>query len=183
VHDIQNIPEDGISYSALLLVDFQSILRSCSSPHIARVRAILSWSEPPPTMDPEWAPYWGNVVDAHVQIPPGVPDASPSSDEIGAVQIKYIDTASTGTGLTVPGAFFVGGETVGPRCPFGGLIAIQGKAPPNASNVLYRILIWPHGDQRKGTPILSSFDVVNMAEATDTQRTPDQTTGYLKYMD
>ncbi len=33
------------------------------------VRAILSWSTPPPADTPEWAPVWGNVVEAQIQIP------------------------------------------------------------------------------------------------------------------
>jgi hypothetical protein len=33
------------------------------------VRAILSWSSPPPADTPEWAPVWGSVVEALIQIP------------------------------------------------------------------------------------------------------------------
>ncbi|HEX4756618.1 MAG TPA: hypothetical protein VH308_01510 [Terracidiphilus sp.] len=33
------------------------------------VRAILSWNSPPPADTPEWAPVWGNVIEAQIQIP------------------------------------------------------------------------------------------------------------------
>jgi hypothetical protein len=38
--------------------------------HIIRVRAILSWNNPPPPNQPNWTPIWGNVRDAPIQVEP-----------------------------------------------------------------------------------------------------------------
>jgi hypothetical protein len=42
----------------------------CRRESLPLVRAILSWSAPPPPNTPNYSPVWGNVVDAHIQIPP-----------------------------------------------------------------------------------------------------------------
>jgi hypothetical protein len=35
---------------------------------LPKVRAILSWNLPPPTLAPEWRPVWGNVVESCIRI-------------------------------------------------------------------------------------------------------------------
>lgn len=40
----------------------------CSAYTVQRVRAILSWSFPPPTRTPNWTPVWGDVAEAEVRI-------------------------------------------------------------------------------------------------------------------
>jgi hypothetical protein len=42
----------------------------CPWESLPKVRAILSWNDPPPANQPDWPPVWGNVVDAHIQIDP-----------------------------------------------------------------------------------------------------------------
>jgi hypothetical protein len=38
--------------------------------HIIRVRAILSWNNPPPPNQPNWTPIWGNVREVPIQVEP-----------------------------------------------------------------------------------------------------------------
>ncbi|HET7372917.1 MAG TPA: hypothetical protein VFJ20_06005 [Gemmatimonadaceae bacterium] len=45
-------------------------LRFCVSELLVRVRAILSWNNPPPPNQPNWAPIWGNVREVTVLIEP-----------------------------------------------------------------------------------------------------------------
>jgi hypothetical protein len=45
-------------------------LRFCLSDLIVRVRAILSWNNPPPPNQPNWTPVWGNVRESRVLIEP-----------------------------------------------------------------------------------------------------------------
>ncbi|MGA2903895.1 MAG: hypothetical protein ABSD98_08685 [Candidatus Korobacteraceae bacterium] len=40
----------------------------CFEPNLPLVRAILSWSTPPPANTPGWTPVWGDVVNVHIQI-------------------------------------------------------------------------------------------------------------------
>jgi hypothetical protein len=53
VHDIATIPPGGLCYSAIQTVDLTRPGVSCKTPRIARVRAVLSWSNPPSTTDPD----------------------------------------------------------------------------------------------------------------------------------
>lgn len=40
----------------------------CFAPNLPLVRAILSWNNPPPANTPNFAPHWGNVAEARIQI-------------------------------------------------------------------------------------------------------------------
>src|SRR5579871_4333395 len=42
----------------------------CVTPSLPKVRAILSWNNPPTAGDPNFTPIWGKVVDAHIQLEP-----------------------------------------------------------------------------------------------------------------
>jgi hypothetical protein len=43
----------------------------CLVENLAKVRAILSWNNPPPPDDPDHPPVWGNVAEAYIQIDTG----------------------------------------------------------------------------------------------------------------
>jgi len=133
VHDFKNIPREGLCYSAILPVDLTYRRRSCTKPKIARVRAVLSWAIPPSTTDPNKLNYWGNRLDAHVQINPGdeISRPEPKIRNIGGIPIEDIFTASTG--MTTPTAVFAHNPAfsadawgLGRACPFGGQIKIEG---------------------------------------------------------
>jgi hypothetical protein len=135
VHDIANIPKDGLCYAAILPVDLTHHRRGCEKPKIARVRAVMSWQVPPSTTDPDKLEYWGNRLDAHVQLEPG--DEIPPGEvlatirNIGGIAVEQIATA--GNGMTLPGAFFAhypgtpaDGWGLNRACPFGGTVNIEG---------------------------------------------------------
>jgi hypothetical protein len=68
-----NVPEgtDGarrLEYAVSLKVD--PARRRCTANHLIRVRAILSWNDPPPANSPNWTPVWGNRRDATIQVEP-----------------------------------------------------------------------------------------------------------------
>ena len=50
--------------------DFDAIRKFCFTENIVRVRAILSWSVPPPANTPGFNPVYGNVLTVQVQIQP-----------------------------------------------------------------------------------------------------------------
>jgi hypothetical protein len=139
-HDLEEIPGGGLCYSAILPVDLTHERRSCKKPKIGRVRAVLSWAVPPSTTDPDKLEYWGNRLDAHVQIAPG--DSIPPGGvlaairNLGGIAIEDIDTApaSPTAGLTIPTAIFAhhpgntaDGWGLGRRCPFGGNVQVEGN--------------------------------------------------------
>ncbi|MCU0517421.1 MAG: hypothetical protein MUC60_11280 [Oscillatoria sp. Prado101] len=132
VHDIANIPAEGLCYSAILPVDLTYHRRPCNLPKIARVRAVLSWAVPPSTTDPDDLKYWGNRLDAHVQIKPGpvIEKVKPILYRIGGIYVDKIDSA---TGLTAPGATFENGlpaDSYDRPCPFADRVVITGPSFP-----------------------------------------------------
>ena len=149
VHDIASIPPDGLNYAAVLPVDLSKIERPCDEPFLMRVRAVLSWAVPPSTTNPDEVPFWGNIVDAHVQVPVLQPGAGtgPNIFCIGGIGVASIDSSydaftktTSGTGLTVPGAHFLfnGALTSQLACPFGGVVVINGAPVPGGS---YRVQV------------------------------------------
>lgn len=187
VHDLP-IPAGGLNYSAVLPVDLSLIRRPCGGdgggPKIARVRAVLSWNAPPSAVDPDALPYWGNRVDAHVQIRPGQlpPADKPVISILGGIGVADINVF--GDGRTVPTANFAlsGTPADGTQqraCPFGGQVIVQG--PPLLGHK-YRVLVRKAGQPLTQVIVFSPIHVVNWL-GIGSWRTPDPLTGFLDYLD
>ncbi len=140
VHDIGAIPAEGLCYNAVLPVNVNAHRQGCDKPRIGRVRAVLSWAVPPSTTDPDALQYWGNLIDTHVQIQPGVvPNPlTPKISILGGIPTSQID----GAGRTVLNARFAGNnllaDALGRQCPFGGRVEVQG---PEFPGLKYRIQV------------------------------------------
>lgn len=68
-----NIPEGTagskrLEYAVSLAADVHP--RFCLFDPLIRMRAILSWNNPPPANQPNWVPVWGNVREATIQLEP-----------------------------------------------------------------------------------------------------------------
>ena len=133
VHDIASIPKDGLVYSAVLPVDLSKHRNPCNTPKIGRVRAVLSWATPPSTSDAYALTYWGNLLDAHVQIQPGKEPnyLTPTISILGGIPTSMIDST---TGQTTSNAVFAltntAADSLGRACPFGGRVSVQGELFP-----------------------------------------------------
>jgi hypothetical protein len=141
VHDLKRkLPED-ICYTAVLPVDLSQHRLGCELPKIGRVRAVLSWAVPPSTTDPNQLNTWGNLIDTHVQIQPGVSTnpLNPKISILGGIPTSQIDPT---TGFTTPFARFAGNnllaDDLGRACPFGGRVEVQG---PEFPGYKYRIQV------------------------------------------
>lgn len=132
VHDISSIPADGLVYSVVLPVNLDPHRAPCDKPKIARIHAVLSWATPPSTTDPNALNYWGNFITTHVQIQPGtVPNPLyPTISILGGIPTGSIG----GDGYTLTNARFAGNnllaDSLGRRCPFGGVVEVQGPEFP-----------------------------------------------------
>ncbi|MDB5116904.1 MAG: hypothetical protein JWQ79_2396 [Mucilaginibacter sp.] len=138
VHDINNIPKEGLSYAAVLPYDFNKIRKLCSNPEVVKVRAVLSWGVEPSVTDAEKLEYWGNRLDAYIQVKPGIGTGvlKPSFNIIGGIPVDKINNI---TGLTIPGAkFALNQAAVNDYSPFGGVLVIQG---PSFAGHQYRIKV------------------------------------------
>jgi hypothetical protein len=138
VHDFSTIRPDGLAYAVSQPINLAAHRKPCQEGEVtARVRAILSWSTPPPSWNPNYKPTWGNHLDTRIHIYPGptvlTGDYTPYLEGVCGVASCSIDQ---GTG-------FAPGDR-----PFGGSISIYGYIPgaPNrttapANRPRYRITL------------------------------------------
>ena len=123
VHDLTSAtPANPVSYAVFRVANLTS--EQCEKLAGVPLRAILSWETPP--TGPSYVPYWGNVVNTHVQ-----PQIAPSTKEdmrlmrIGRVTITGIGNL---TGLANPTG--VAGDCAGDDSPFGGETIAEGDFIP-----------------------------------------------------
>jgi len=138
VHDINDIPKEGLSYAAVLPYDFNKIRKNCSNPEVVKIRAVLSWAVAPSVHDADKLEYWGNRMDSYIQIKPGVGTGTlkPIINILGGIPV---DKISDTDGLTIPGAKFALNQiAVHDHSPFGGVVVIQGPSFPGHQ---YRIKV------------------------------------------
>jgi len=138
VHDVNNIPAGGLSYAAVLPYDFNKVRKLCSNPEVVKIRAVLSWGVAPSVTDANALNYWGNRLDAYIQVKPGIGSGvlAPVFNIIGGIAVDQISDVN---GLTIPGAKFALNQIgVNDYSPFGGVIVIQG---PSFTNQKYRIKV------------------------------------------
>ncbi len=91
VHDLDEIPDNGLFYCVSLPANFTNRLKTCNKPNIIRIRAVLSWAVPPSEVDSGALNHWGNRRDAVVQIRPKVIGAQPVLIyDVGNVAIENI---------------------------------------------------------------------------------------------
>jgi len=124
VHDINNMPSEGLFYSVVLPYKFTDLKKNCGTPQVLKVRAVLSWNVPPSDMN---CANWGNVVESYIQLKPkdtwhGI---GPKLTVIGGVRVEDIGT----DGLTKAGTFFDYYDTPVPydKCAFARLILVEAK--------------------------------------------------------
>jgi hypothetical protein len=139
VHDI-DMKGDSLCYAVTLPLDATFHRKLCTNPNIIKVRGVLSWNVAPSTTNPNKLEYYGNRIDSHVQIKPGIElnpgDVIPLFNIIGGIDVAHVNDA---TGLTSTGAFFAfNGTTVPIGAPFGGIVVLNG---PSFAGYRYKIKI------------------------------------------
>jgi hypothetical protein len=153
VHDINNLPRDGLQYAVSLPYDFSNYKDKCNKPKVLKIRAILSWNMLPPTNNPNYNPAWGNKVDALIQLKPlsvGQGQQVPFISVVGGMAVESISgnlhtviPSSIGDGYA-NGPSVYGGFS-GLESPFGGVVTICGHIsnPPNdptpANKLKYKV--------------------------------------------
>lgn len=139
-HDYDKVPAAGLCYAAPLPVDLGAFRRTCESPVVGRVRAVLSWGTPPSTTDPNALPHWGNRIDTHVQLAPGRPyDGTARFTIVGGVAAASVDLTA---GMTLPGAAIAeNGYPLPNDCPFAGVVTLHGPLDPALAPLQYRVRV------------------------------------------
>lgn len=149
VHDIPSIPAGGLYYGVLLPVNLTQRLKPCKEPNIIRIRGVLSWATPSSTTNPNDFNYWGNRLDAVVQIRPGVPNGDQLYDLIYDVGNVPIDQISPTTHLAYPSTGVLNPTNCSQPAmdrPFGGGVRIGGRIYNTGAlgTVHYQVQCKPH---------------------------------------
>jgi hypothetical protein len=186
VHDIPSVPKGGLCYSAILPVDLTKFRQSCNKPKIARVRAVLSWSVLPSTTDPDALNFYGNRLDAHVQINPqeGGTPKQPEIRNIGGIPVEFIDTPGSGLTLSGVGAAFahypgVPADASDRPCPFGGALYMDADF---YLGLYYRVRVRKSSDHTVINVLADSFQVERWVHP-PTFDTQIAVGGFFKYLD
>ena len=132
VHDIASMPKDGFNYAVFLPVDLSQYKKPCKhGPVYAKMRAILSWSSPPPANTPDYQPVWGNTENTTVMLTPGMANqGGKPAPIITAVCGQSIADIHPTTGTLTNAAFS--------DAPFGNSLWISGhigNAPDASSGI------------------------------------------------
>jgi hypothetical protein len=142
VHDIPDIPDDGLWYNAALPVTLTDHQKAWCQTGKAKVRAILSWNVAPPPNTPGYVAHWGDWQEAYVEIrplPAGVVpgDLVPYIQTVGGMPIDYIDASGYANGTAPDGL-------TGIDSPFDGRIEITGLLfnATESPLVRYRVMVW-----------------------------------------
>ncbi len=143
VHDIHNIPADGLYYTVQLPIDVTRRLRQCTNPNVIRVRAVLSWESLPSTINPNVLNHWGNYKDALVQIRPSFKIGSGIHSAIytvGGVDRLSIDPVSH--------LHNAGAASIYSNRPWAGNISFHGIIDRNGFGgiIKYRLLVKKQSD-------------------------------------
>ncbi len=176
VHDYRDIG-DGLCYAAILPVDLGALRRGCETPVIRRVRAVLSWNTSPSTTDPDAIPVWGNRIERHVHVTPGVPyDGRAHFTIVGGVAANDVDVV---TGLTVPGAILGITTPLPDNCPFAGRVELHGPLDPALAGHQYRIRA--ANVDGGGTQILTAPFTAVTSGGSPVTVTPDPVEGWVPW--
>ncbi|VVB88799.1 Uncharacterised protein [uncultured archaeon] len=192
VHDIKNIPPEGLQYAVFLPVDLSGLKDKCSKPKIIKIRAILSWQTPPAPNDPNHSPVWGNKVDALIQIKPGI--SIGPGEQISFISVvggMAVNKISGNSETTIPSSIgdgYANGVNA-LESPFGGVVSICGHIsnPPNdpvdADKLKYKVQYKKSGDTwqditNKFRIYISTWNGINWSQSPKDQVAVG---GYYKY--
>lgn len=142
VFDFDDIPDEGLEYAVTLPIDLAEHRKPCTEgPRLVRIRAILSWNQPPNPTDPDYVPVWGNREETLVHVAPGPKVDGPGAyiSILGGIPVGMINDI---TGLTTSSAVFalngIAPDPFGRPCPFGRRVVLQG---PQFAGYKYRVRV------------------------------------------
>ena len=183
VHDIDDIPKDGLWYQASLPVKLDEHKKKWCETGQARIRGILSWAVPPVPNQPEFVPHWGDREDCYIELKPLPKEVTPGVftpvlESIGNIAVQKINGAGYANGTAI-GDIYTAEDS-----PFGGRILLSGNvffAP--AGPLEYRIMIQGPSDvtpRAYTTPF--DVDVTTFPSTTPVSQTQNAVGDWFSYL-
>ena len=158
VHNIPQIPNDGLDYNVVLPVDLDSKKKEWCESGKAKLKGILSWNVAPPANQPNYVSHWGDWEQCDVEIkslPKDTTDQlSLNIETLGSMHVDDINqTTGLADGLNALGLGFVADQS-----PFDGTINFTGSLiNGGGTNLEYRFVVFP--------PSSGSFPIKNHVTA------------------
>lgn len=161
VHDVDEIPSEGLEYAVFLPVNLKKYQQSCQQgPRLIRIRAILSWQTPAPCWNPNYIPTWGNREETLICLKPGVQPQghAPIIQTVGSMDVDDINSI---TGLATGTAALAGFTAL--DSPFGGLAILTGHIAntadlsTGATALKYKVEV--RGNGGPWEPVANSFSL------------------------
>ncbi len=81
---VYNLSGSNFPVSYAVSIDMPEVKKFCTVENVVNVRAILSWSVPPPANTPDFIPVWGNAINAQVQVAPAFFEIVPISSLVAS---------------------------------------------------------------------------------------------------
>ena len=183
VYDMANIPEEGIYYSIQFRISEKVIkrLKTCEDPEIVRIRAVLSWEDPPSETNPTSLETWGNRIDSLVQL--RKQDKIQTGDLVGRftkVGDVLTSAISNSSGLAFPGT-----NSHGNNRPFGQKVRISGEIfnLGTSGDVYYRIRVISPSGEIKTIDSPQTFDIINKDPSLNREEVHEAVNGWFKYLE
>ncbi|MFL1895854.1 hypothetical protein ACJRPK_09135 [Aquimarina sp. 2-A2] len=145
VHNISEIPKDGLNYNVALAVDLDKKRKEWCESGKAKLKGILSWNVAPPINQPNHVAHWGDWEQCHVEVkslPKGIipGNLSLNIETLGSMHIDDIDQTD---GLA-NGSDALGLSINAEESPFDGKINFTGSLINGGATALeYRLVITP----------------------------------------
>jgi len=193
VYDSDPLPEGGLEYAVFLPVNLDQYRKPCKQgARLMRIRAILSWQQPPPCANPNFIPVWGNREETIIHIKPGVQVGPGSQVPLLTAVGDIIESKIDSSGLAQNAVAIHTGAAFD-DAPFGGRITLAGKIVNGTSSSKYRIMRKPGGapdsayvpltNEPTGIVItVNTWDIVNGLVQTNLTIHADAN-GYYDYQD
>lgn len=184
VHDITGIPAGGLFYNVALQVDVTKFLKDCSTPTVVKIRAVLSWQSLPSTTNPNALNYYGNRVDALVQIRPG-------SNNNGQIGLNLFDVSGVAVSsieqvnATTKGLAYPTGVYPSAALPFGGIVKLSGLfTNSGASGSTFYKVQFSDNNGVSWQDILDkqNFQIIESSVQTVVPQDPSLTGGWFTYL-
>ncbi len=164
VHDIPQIPRDGLCYNVALPVSLSEHQKVWCETDKARVRAILSWNVLPTPNDPDYVAPWGDWEECAVEVKPLPQGVAPGEivpviSSLGGMFVTKINASGYANGENAVGLKAEDSPFDGKIEILGEIIGAPDSSAPGVACIQYRIMVNQPSHSGGFQPYLREFEI------------------------